>query len=210
MTGALDSRVWSLCVASAAGAQCSNGSSSAPITTSACSSLLIEMLPMLRHVAFLQQHMLMLDAITSSFAASATSEGSLAATSNTQSELCSSDWMAGEQAPADSVLLLLAASVQSLSRYMSLVNPQSSNNGSDPTPGLIATSNLVHALEATLSLAHALVNNGSWWEEARANHPLLLARTLHAVATVRKHHVFAFHNFCCTSVCATLKVYNGW
>jgi hypothetical protein len=42
------------------------------------------------------------------------------------------------------------------------------------------------ALDAVLSLTHALVMKGAWWQEAKAHHPLLLVDTLRSIAKVVK------------------------
>jgi hypothetical protein len=50
---------------------------------------------------------------------------------------------------------------------------------------------IVAALDAVLSLAHALVMKGAWWQEAKAHYPLLLIEALLTVAQVDQHFVRA-------------------
>jgi hypothetical protein len=56
-----------------------------------------------------------------------------------------------------------------------------------------SSNGIVAALDAVLSLAHALVIKGAWWQEAKAHYPLLLIEALHAVAKVVEHSGYGSH-----------------
>jgi hypothetical protein len=64
---------------------------------------------------------------------------------------------------------------------------------------------IVAALDAVLSLTHALVMKGAWWREAKAHYPLLLVETLHTIAKVvpsscqRCHLLYWQHTSGCTA-----------
>jgi hypothetical protein len=114
--------------------------------------------------------------------------------------------------PADTGLLLLGAALESLELCMVAANSThtgceivckglqqyfgSSNasegqqQGGQPMTteaGLLRDNNdLVQALRAVLSVSHALLSGGLWWQEAKAHCPLLLIERLHNLSRVRR------------------------
>jgi hypothetical protein len=80
--------------------------------------------------------------------------------------------------------------------YNILVNGVLQHARQETSPGLQAESaassadqqnssnGLVTATEAVVLLVNALVSGGTWWQEAKANNPLLLIETLHTTAMV--------------------------
>jgi hypothetical protein len=106
---------------------------------------------------------------------------------------------------------ILAQGLQMSSSNTSLQEPSSSSSLQDishPQAGVTAgqlqgTDDVVDILDAVLLLSHALVSGGPLWQEARANHPLLLLHTLQVTSTVSYPTVSSnTHTRACVECCA--------
>jgi hypothetical protein len=199
-TASLQSRVWVLSTTTASflqPGQFDRGygrSASAPFVpceahVGACDCLLREVLPVLQHV------------VSAAQGPHCTSAPVLHALSlqppgqDTALQHPSQALPAHPPMPTEEGLYLLTAAARTLAIYSGMCNSTRPNAPYFVGPVNDAGS-LASAMQGVLSLAHVLVSNNIWWQEAQSKHPLTLVSTLYQVSMVRGRFDMAFSGSC--------------